>query len=110
MASSQIDAKRVRFNDSLIETIDETLSAILSREVMDSLYARMKRNHAISKDEIPYRLDALFSELEIVFGVGAKTLSRAIAQRFYQKLGLEFPSLSGATLLEYVEMAKQKIA
>ena len=98
------------FNDALIESIDETITELLSRAVVDALYAHLETFHSISRDELPHRLDALFSALEKIFGVrGSQTITKAIAKKFYLKLGLEFTDNPSRTLVEYVDQAKIKL-
>ena len=101
------------FNDTLVESMDETITALLSRDVTNAIYSHLERAHSISKDEIPYRLETVFSTLEKTFGgPSSMTISKAIATKFYAKLGLTFPDIrdnSGRTLLEYVEEAKIKL-
>lgn len=98
------------FNDALVESIDETITELLSRAVVDALYAHLETFHSISRDELPYRLDALFSALENIFGVrGSQTITKAIAKKFYLKLGLEFTDNPSRTLVEYVDQAKLKL-
>ena len=94
----------------MVESIDETITALLSRVVLEALYTHLQTNHSISKDEIPYRLDTLFITLEKVFGVpSSTTITKAIARKFYLKLGLEFTGNPSRTLLEYVDEAKMKL-
>jgi hypothetical protein len=98
------------FNDALVESIDETITDLLSRGVVDALYAHLQTNHSISRDEVPYRLDTLFTTLEKIFGVrGSQTITRVIARKFYLKLGLEFTDYRTRTLLEYFDEAKVKL-
>jgi hypothetical protein len=98
------------FNDALIESIDETITAILSRTVVDALYAHIQTVYSISRDEVPYRLDTLLTSLEKIFGVrSSQTITKAIARKFYLNLGLEFAGNPSRTLLEYVEEAKMKL-
>ncbi len=96
----------------MVESIDETITALLSREVVNALYSHLERVHSISKDEMPYRLETLFSTLETIFGgPSSRTISKAIAKKLYAKLGLTFPDIHdnpSRTLLEYVEDAKIK--
>ena len=94
----------------MIESIDETITAILSRTVVDALYAHLQTVYSISRDEIPYRLDTLYTTLEKIFGVrSSQTITKAIARKFYLKLGLEFTGNPSRTLLEYVDEAKMKL-
>lgn len=97
------------FNDVLVESIDKTITTLLSRTVVDALYAHLQNNHSISRDEIPYRLDTLFTTLEKIFGASAHTITKVIARTFYLKLGLEFTDNPSRTLLEYVDEAKMKL-
>jgi hypothetical protein len=97
------------FNDALIESIDETITALLSRTVVDALYAHLQTFHSISRDEVPYRLDTLFTSLEKIFGASSQIITDAIARKFYLKVGLEFTGNLSHTLLEYVDEAKMKL-
>ncbi len=94
----------------MVESIDETITELLSRGVVEALYAHLQTFHFISRDELPYRLDTLFTSLEKVFGVrGSQTITKTIAKKFYFKLGLEFTDNPRHSLLEYVEEAKTKL-
>ena len=98
------------FNDALVDSIDETIADLLSRTVVDALHTHLQKIYSVSWDEIPYRLDTLFTTLEKVFGVrSSQTITKAIARRFYLKLGLEFTGNPSRTLLEYVDEAKVKL-
>ena len=94
----------------LLESIDETITTLLSRTVVDALYAHLLTFHSIARNEVPYRLDTLFSTLEKIFGgPGSQTITKAIARKFYLKLGLEFTVNASHTLLEYVDEAEMKL-
>jgi len=95
------------FNDILLKSIDETLTTLLSREVVDALYTHLQTTHAISRAEVPYKLDTLSSVLEQTFGApSSATINRAIARKFYTTLELELPDNPARSLIEYVENAK----
>ena len=94
----------------MVESIDETITELLSRAVVDALYAHLQTFHSISRDELPHRLDTLLTTLEKTFGVrSSQTITKAIARKFYLKLGLEFTANLSRTLLEYVDEAKIKL-
>jgi hypothetical protein len=97
------------FSGLLLESIDETITALLSRGVVESLYLHLQTVHSISRNEAPHRLGILVSVLEGIFGVkGSRTICKAIARKFYAKVDLEFFDLPSRTLIEYVEGAKIK--
>ena len=97
------------FHVLLLESIDETITALLGKGVLDSLYLHLERFCAITKDELPNRLEVFLSILEKTFGSSGKTIGKAIAKRFYSKLQLEFDEKANHSLLEYVEEAKRKL-
>lgn len=97
-------------NDILVESIDDMITALLSRQVVEALYVHLQGTYSISKDEVPYKLETLCATLERTFGLsGSITIGKAIARKFYGKLGLTFSNHPGRTLLEYVEEAKIKL-
>jgi len=101
------------FNDFLGKSIDETLTGLFSREVVEALYIHLKKFHSIPKEQIPHKLEALCLTLERTFGgPTSRTIGKAIAKRLYQKLELNFPKHSnpGLTLFDYVEEAKIKLS
>ena len=94
----------------MVESIDETITELLSRTVIEALYAHLQTFHSIQRDELPRRLDILSPALEKIFGArGSQTITKAIARKFYLKLGLEFTGNPSRTLLEYVDEAKMKL-
>jgi len=99
-----------RLNALLVESINETITSLLSREVADALYLHLQKVHSISKDEVPNKLEILCSTLEMTLGVpSSRTVCKAIAGTLFAKLGLTFTSNPRLTLLEYVEEAKMKV-
>jgi hypothetical protein len=97
-------------DDALCEAIDVTITGLLSREVLDALYTHLQATYFISKDEVPRRLDTLFSTLEKALGLqGSKTIGKAIARKLYANLGLTFFDSPSETLVRYVEEAKIKL-
>jgi hypothetical protein len=94
----------------LLESIDETVTALLSRKVADSLYVYVEKVHSIPRNEVPHRLDLLVPVLERIFGAGgSRTICKAIARNLYTKLDVEFFDLPSRTFLEFVEGAKIKL-
>jgi hypothetical protein len=99
------------FSDTLCSAIDETILEVLGHTARDTLYAVLKTKYDISRDELPYRTEAMYHVLETNFGVfGAKTVGPQIARKFYKKLGLTFYEHQAYTLVDYVEDAKTKLS
>ena len=86
------------------------MSELVGRDAVKALYGYLEKNHDISKNELPYRLETAYSVLENVFGAkGARTIGIRIARRLYQKLNLPFVSELHYTPLEYLDMATKKL-
>jgi len=91
----------------LIESIRETIAQLLSPKVAETLFEHLEKVYSIKKDEVPSRLDKLLLTLKTTFGSSsAQVVGKAIARRFYSRLGLEFSDNPQRTLVGYVENAK----
>jgi len=87
----QTNRKPSEFNRVLLESIDETIVALLSKEVLEALYDRIEKVYSVSADEIPYRLENALAMLEKTFGdPSSKSICNAIAKKLYIDLGLSF--------------------
>ena len=113
MIQLQTETERRDLNGLVGESLDETITALLSGEVLKSLYEHLEKVHSISREQVPSRLEVLHSTLRTTFGpAGSKTITRMVAKRLYGKLGLAFVDPlwnPGPTLIEYVEEAKVKL-
>jgi len=98
------------FNELFCQAADESISEILGANVLASLYAFLEKQHAVSRDELPYRLETMYVVLESVFGFrGSRTIEKHIVRKFYHNLNLPFSTVDGYTLKDYVEAARKKI-
>ena len=98
------------FNVLLLEAIDESIGQLLSAQVLEELYVVLREHYGITRDELPYRIETLYQLLKELFGVnGGETISRNIARRLYEKLGLQFEPSPALVIQEYVEIAKNKL-
>jgi hypothetical protein len=99
------------FNDEVKTAIDDTINEVLGHQVLTAFHCALKEHHALTDDEIPYRLDTVFDTLEGAFGFkGSRTISRLIAKRVYAGIGLRFIELPNYRLQDYLELAKKQLA
>ena len=99
------------FNSILLEAIDESIGELLGQVVLGALYSVLEKRYDVTRDELPYRLDTAYKLLGEVFGIQAtRTISKSISRRLYEKLNLKFDDAAGLGLMEYVDMAKKKLA
>lgn len=105
------EGKYAVFNDVLSAAIDEAISGLLGLGVLDALYKALRKSYDITRDELPYRLDTVFTVLESVFGAqGTSRIERSIARQLYQKLNLHYEAVPYHTLTDYIERAKRQVA
>jgi hypothetical protein len=97
------------FNELFCQAFDESVSGLLGSTVLTSLYAVLQKKYLIDRDELPYRMETVYSILDSVFAVkGSRTIEKSIIRRFYDKLGIPFSDFDGRTLKDYVDAAKSK--
>jgi len=78
--------------------------------VLSSLYDALEKYYSVTRDELPYRLETVYSVLEIVFGAkGAHAIERRIVRRLYDKLEFPFTNIVGYTVEDYVEAVRKRI-
>ena len=95
----------MRFGRALIESVEEIISAVLSRNVAEAFAYHFYAYLGLSREDIPSHLKELSSTLDGSFGVGGRVLARAIVRRLYQKLGLV--QKSDSSFVECIEDAKK---
>jgi len=99
------------FNENLRSAIEKTILEALGADALRSVLIILRDRFDVGRDELPYRLESLYSVLESDFQVyGAKTIGPEIARRFYDRLGLQFQVHDGFSLSDYVQAAKSKSA
>jgi len=91
----------------LTESIRETIAQLLSPKIAEQIFEHLERFYSVKKDELPSHLDMLLLALKTNFGLrSSQVIEKAIARRFYSRLGIEFSDNPQRTLVDYVENAK----
>ena len=93
---------------ALYEAVDEAFTALGSSSRI-LLLGYLEREHSITLERIPNRLDAVTESLELLLGQNGKSLSKLIAKHLYRKVGLDFPARDDWDLVQYVEDARSKL-
>jgi len=95
------------FSDIMLDCIEDAVQSVLGAEGLEALFVRLEHDFALTKTEIPFRLDVFFRGLERAFGeISGKTVGRFIVKVLYARLGLTFDGRQNRGLLDYVEEAK----
>lgn len=103
--------RELTFDRLLIESVDETLAAVLGEILKEAVYDALRNRYNITVDQVPQRLDDFSLDLEKLMGAApSKTIRRAIIKSFYAKLGLEFVERANWRLPNYVREARTKMS
>ncbi len=95
----------------LIESVDETLTAVLGEIVREAVHDALGNKFHITMDQVPERLDEFWLDLEKLLGaVPSSTIGKVIIKSFYAKLGLELVSRANWRLPDYVREARTKMS
>lgn len=104
---SRMSEKGNRFNEILGKSIDATITELFSPNVLSALYTNLKEHYDVTKDELPYRLETMYSVLDSVFGwKEARTVERQIAKHLSEEFNIHFLDTPDCTLPMYIEKAK----
>jgi len=101
---------RTDFNDLLIESVEETIREVLGFKVNQAFWYHYQAFLGITREEMPYRLDTLFTSLKTAFGVGGETLGRHIVRKLYAKANVPLEDPPDKPLVEYIEQLKRVLA
>jgi hypothetical protein len=102
-------SKVPQFDRLLVESLDESFGAVLGEIPKKTVYDILEKNHAITKNRIPEKLDEFSVALETVFGAApSKVLERIVVKELYSKLGLTYIERPDWRLYDYVTEAKSR--
>ncbi len=95
----------------LIESVDETIVAVLGEIIRDAVHDALRNRFSITMDQVPERLNDFSLYLEKLLGtVPSKSIGKVIIKRFYGELGLEFVERANWRLPDYVREARTKMS
>lgn len=98
------------FNALFVRSVVETVSIILGRSVSEAFVYHLQAYLGMTLDEMLYDTEGLFKALKDSFGIAGDVLARRIIKVAYGKAGITFNEGVGLTLVEQVELLKQKMA
>jgi hypothetical protein len=100
--------KIVGFNEILVKSIDLAITEILGERVLTTLYQHFAEHYDITREEIPYRLDSLYTALDQTFGFkAARTLEHRIAKHLFSEFGVPLPTKLDYPLETYLDKIKK---
>ncbi len=99
------ERKNEKFNEIILETIDEALLT-LGRTAQASIYFHLANKFAISKQNIPDRIDDFSEALEQIFGLAARQLEILIMKYLNEKIACSYRWVGPKWLIPNLTFAK----
>jgi hypothetical protein len=94
--------KTVKFEDLLLEAIDEGLS-LLGESSKQVVYFHLEKTFKMNRQDIPYKIEDFNDAIESIFGTGAKILQIQMMKCLFKKVGYKLKNYSGQKSLEFTE-------
>jgi hypothetical protein len=88
-----------------VESVHDALTGILGNIAGEAVLERLEKDCSIPRRDIPNHIMEFTAAADGIFGRAFQTIERAIAKRFYHKLGLEFSQRTDFRLRDYVNIA-----
>ena len=88
------------FEEVLLEAIDEGLTC-LGEQAKQAVYLHLRNKYAISKQDIPYRIEDFTEAIEDTFQTRAKLLEIKIMKILFTKVGYGYVSMETPESLEF---------
>ena len=93
----------------LVESLDESFAAILGEIPKKTLFDLLERNHIITKNCIPEKLNDFTTAMDTVFGTTtSKVLESIVVKGLYSKLALTYIERPDWRLLDYMIEARSR--
>jgi len=96
--------KEARFNELLLETIDDSLNRLFGGMAGNLVYSFLKTVASLDREDITSDLIGFDAGLRKLLGSGATVLEKVIVKELYSRLGLSVPLDDSFT--ELIEKAK----
>jgi hypothetical protein len=95
----------LRFKELVNEAVNKTIVGILGQQGSESFFTKLREERGVPRDMVAQRLEMLFDTLDQIFGIGNRTVGRAIIRNLYKTLGLKYAENTNYNLSDYVEEA-----
>ena len=100
-----------KFENILLESVDEAFST-LGENVKKTIYFYLAESFSISKQDIPFKIDAFSNALEKIFGIGARKLEILIIAKLHEKVSCDYKwngpkwLVPDLTFIQYLELSR----
>jgi len=109
--ATNMPQKTVHFNELLIKSIDEAVTELLGEKGRQSLYRHLAEHYDVTRDEIPYRLDALHTAIVRTLGnKAADVLDIEIVKYLARQTKVPLPDTRDISLQKYLLRANKLVA
>lgn len=95
--------KAAEFSRLLLESIDESLTDVLSQRVSNDVFVLMETRFGIKRDDLPQRIRDFENHITVFFGAAAPVLIRLFVRNLCAKLQIPYRQEPDYNLQMYLE-------
>lgn len=96
-----------RFEEALLEAVDESLLALLGETGAATMYFHMKRVSSLEKSEMPRKLKEFSLAIATIFKDSAPAIETPILRKLCEKLGMDYESVKDLQFQAALETVRQ---
>jgi hypothetical protein len=104
---AQLRSQGDRFEEALLEAVDESLLALLGEIGAATMYFHMKRVSSLKKSEMPRKLKEFSLAVATIFKESAPAVEKPILRKLCEKLGMDYESVKDLQFQAALETARQ---
>jgi len=105
----QLRSQGDRFEEALLEAVDESLLALLGETGAATMYFHIKRVSSLEKSEMPRKLKEFSLAIATIFKDSAPAVEKPILRKLCEKLGMEYESVKDLQFQAALETVKQRL-
>ncbi|UCF59384.1 MAG: hypothetical protein JSV15_02955 [Candidatus Bathyarchaeota archaeon] len=95
-------------DDLLVHVVDETLRQFFREEGAKVIYAFIKNNCHLEREEIAEKPKVFSSGLKELLGSAAPVIERFILENLYSRLQLEYKEMEGYEFSDYAKKLRKR--
>jgi hypothetical protein len=95
-------------DDLLVDVVDETLRQVFKEEGSRAIYAFIKNNCHLKREEIAEKPNVFSSGLEKLLGSAAPVIEKIILENLYSRLQLEYKEMEGYEFSDYAKELRKR--
>jgi len=109
MSENVIVGRQEKFDELLLDAVDETLKRVFREEGTTVIYGFINKHFRLKLEEIAEKPEVFSAGLERLLGSAAPVIEKLILNNLYRKLHLKFAEKKGYEFSDYIEKLRRRL-